>query len=86
MAHFLRLRRKKPGYPLQFLSPRQVPAGGFRYFRSYPLRGRKTASMPFFAFRSLRKAQTPTLKTAGIPAGPLPFFASGVCAKRKLQH
>jgi hypothetical protein len=25
-----------PGYPLQFLSP---PAAGFRYFRSYPLRG-----------------------------------------------
>jgi hypothetical protein len=30
------LLRKKPGYPLQFLSP---PLAGLRDFRYYPLRG-----------------------------------------------
>jgi hypothetical protein len=47
----LRLRRKKPGYSLQFLSPPQGPAAGLRDFRFYPLHGRKSASMRIFTCR-----------------------------------
>jgi hypothetical protein len=47
-AHFLRLCRKKPGYPLQSFLP---PTGGAKkYFRFYPLRGQKSPSVAIFGF------------------------------------
>jgi hypothetical protein len=38
-AHFLRLRRKKPGYPLQFFC-------AAKKFRFYPLRGGLPGTAP----------------------------------------
>jgi hypothetical protein len=66
-AHFLRppavpgMRRKKPGYPLQFLSLKfgawhQI--SGLRYFRFYPLRCRKTTSISFFDFDFLLRKKS----------------------------
>jgi hypothetical protein len=73
----LRLCRKKPGYPLQFLSHRQVPAGGLRDFRFYPLRCPKAASAPllgleFLLRKNSRKWKQPAsvpAKSNGLPGG-----------------
>jgi 4-hydroxythreonine-4-phosphate dehydrogenase len=59
--------RKKPGYPLQF----PAPSGGGE-FRFYPLRGSKTASLPFLSFCVLLR-KIHALETAGLlPARPAP--------------
>jgi hypothetical protein len=58
-AHFLRLRRKKPGYAGLRFAPAPALRAVAAPHPSYPVRGRKTASMPFVALRSFCYAKTP---------------------------
>jgi hypothetical protein len=62
-AHF---RRFAPETGLYASIPQ--PLRGFRYFRFNPLRGRKTASMPFFA--SGFASQTPGIHHSQHPCWP----------------
>jgi hypothetical protein len=67
---------REPGYPLQFLSPPR--AAGFRYFRFYPLRYPKTASLPFLGFDVLQ-SKTSKNHYSRHPCRPsLRMFISGV--------
>jgi hypothetical protein len=67
-----------PGYPLQFLDPEKgacailaTPFRGLRYFRFYPLRCSKMASLPFLSSKFFAKQKTYETIAAGIPAATL---------------
>jgi hypothetical protein len=60
--------------------PKKVPGtffGGLRYFRFYPLRCSKMASVPFLSCKFFAKQKTYEIRVAGLRAGPASPFGLG---------